>query len=139
MLKHVYLGYWKHLIWLCIKTGIQKRGTECGECYIPGNVVKYSRKCPRTFQRMSQNIPGICRQTFRGVSPNITVPDVSWSSRGNVTKHSGQCCQIFYRMSSNIPKYVDILRNVWGHSLEYLETSTKYNTSGGCFRIHQAL
>ena len=46
---------------LCIKPGIQERGTECGErgeCYIPGNVVKCSRECPQTFREMSPNIPG---------------------------------------------------------------------------------
>ena len=38
---------------LCIKQGIQERGTECecgerwewGECYIPENVAKHSGKC----------------------------------------------------------------------------------------------
>ena len=58
---------------LYIKPGIQERGTECeergewGECYIPGNVAKYSGEYP---------------QTFRGMSPNIP---------GNVLKHSGDC------------------------------------------------
>ena len=37
---------------------------------------------------------GECRQTFRGMSPNIP---------GNVTKHSGECCQTFREMSPNIP------------------------------------
>ena len=47
---------------LCTKLGIQERGTECGElgewveCYIVGSVLKYS---------------GECRETFRGMSPNI--------------------------------------------------------------------
>ena len=42
---------------LCIKPGIQERGTECGErgewgeCYIPGNAAK------QTFRGMSSNIP----------------------------------------------------------------------------------
>ena len=41
--------------WLCIKPGIQERGTDCGErgewgeCYIPGYVLKYSGECPIYF------------------------------------------------------------------------------------------
>ena len=103
--------------WLCIKSGIQERGTECRErgewkeCYIPGNVgmslntpgnvAKRSGKCPQTFRGMSSNSPGNvaehsgeCPQTVRGMSPNIP---------GNVLKHSGECPQTFWRMSPNIP------------------------------------
>ena len=41
--------------WLCIKPGIQERGTDCGErgewgeCYIPGYVLKHSGECPIYF------------------------------------------------------------------------------------------
>ena len=85
--------------WLCVKTGIQERGTECGErgewgeCYFPGNVTKHSGEYPQTFRGMSPNIPGNvlkhsreCPQTFRGMTPNI--PE-------NVAKHSGECHQTF--------------------------------------------
>ena len=98
------------LIWLCIKPGIQERGTECGErgewgeCYIPGNVAKNSGECPQTFRRMSPNISGNvlkysgeCRQIFHGMSSNIP---------GNVAKHSGKCRQTFRGMSLNISGYV---------------------------------
>ena len=73
-------------IWLCIRPGIQERGTECGErgewgeCYIPGNVAKYSGECHQTFRGMSQNIPGNViknsgerRQTFQGMLPIFVV------------------------------------------------------------------
>ena len=63
---------------------MQERGTECGErrecgeCYIPGNVVKHSWEFHQTFRGMSPNIPGNdikrsreCNQTFRGMSPNV--------------------------------------------------------------------
>ena len=109
---------------LCIKPGIQERGTECGEreeqgeCYIPGNVakhsgnvLKHSGECRQTFRGMSPNIPrnvakysGECRQTFREMSPNIP---------GNFRKHSGKCCQIFRGISPNIPG------NITKHSGEY--------------------
>ena len=96
---------------LCIKPGIQERGTECGErgewgeCYIPENVAKHSGKCCKTFRRMSpklsSNIPGnvakhsgVCHKTFRGMSPNI--PE-------NATKYSGKCRQTFGGTSPNIP------------------------------------
>ena len=93
---------------LCIKPGIQERGTgygERGECEgdiifreispnIPGNVLKHSGKCRQTFWGMFSNIPGNiakhsgeCRQIFRGMSSNIL----------------GGCCQTFRGMSSNIP------------------------------------
>ena len=102
-----------YLFRLCIKPGIQERGTECeerdeyGECYIPGNVAKHSGECPQTFRGMSSNIPRNvakhsreCPQTFRGMSPNIP---------GNVLKHSGECRQIFRGMSPNIPGK----NNIW--------------------------
>ena len=50
--------------WLCIKPGIQERGTDCGErgewveCYIPGNVAKHSGECSQTFRGMLADIPG---------------------------------------------------------------------------------
>ena len=70
---------------------------------IPGNVLKHSRKCLQTFQRMSSNIPGNiikhsgecckhsreCHQVFRVISPNIP---------GNVLKHFRECCQTFRGM-----------------------------------------
>ena len=99
------------ILWrLCIKPGIQERRTECGEwgkCYISGNVAKHSRnvlkhfeECRQTFRGMSSNISGNvskhsreCPQTYRGMSPNIP---------GNVAKHSGECPQTFWGMSRNI-------------------------------------
>ena len=103
---------------LCIKPGIQKRGTECGErgnggndifwgmlLNIPRNVLKHSGECHKTFRRMSPNIPwnfvkysGECHQIFLGMSPNIP---------GNVAKYSGECHQIFRGMSPNIPGNVN--------------------------------
>ena len=106
--------------WLCIKPGIQERGTECeergewGECYILGNVTKRSGECHQTFQGMSSNIPGNviknsgeCHQTFRRISPNIP---------GNVVRHSGECHQTFRGMSSKNPG------NVIKHSRECPQT-----------------
>ena len=95
---------------LCIKPGIQERGTECGEpgkwgeCYVPGNVLKHSGKClqtfrgcPQTFQVLSSNIPGNVAKhsgefsrTFRGMLSNIL---------GNTTKHSGECSRTLRGMS----------------------------------------
>ena len=54
-LKQNHNGSWKYykscyFLRLCIKPGIQERGTESGErgewgeCYIPGNVAKHSRE-----------------------------------------------------------------------------------------------
>ena len=65
----VHLGYWTHLVWQCIKSGIQKRETECGECYIPRNVAKYSRECPRTFRSIRHSSE--CSRTFSRISGNI--------------------------------------------------------------------
>ena len=89
---------------LCIKPGIQERGTErgeWGECFIPGNVVKHSGKCCQTFRGMLPNIAGNvakhcreCRQTFRGMYSNIP---------GNIVKHSGECRQKIQGMLLNIP------------------------------------
>ena len=112
---------------LCIRPGIQERGTECGEreeqgqCYIPGNVakhsgnvLKHSGECRQTFWGMSPNIPGNiakysreCRQIFRGMSPNIP---------GNVAKYSGEFSQTFREMLPNIPG------NITKHSGEYHQT-----------------
>ena len=50
---------------------------------------------------------GVCRQTFRGMSPNIP---------GNVLKHSGKCPQTFWEMSPNIPG------NLFKHSGECPQT-----------------
>ena len=95
---------------LCLKTVIQERGTEWGECYIPGNVAKHFGECPQTIRGMSSNISGMsskhageCRKTFWGMSPNIP---------GNVVKHAGECRQTFWGMSPNI------LRNVLRYSGE---------------------
>ena len=103
MLFYSYQYFLACLNRLCIKTGIQERGTECGvrrewgECYIPGNVAKHSGECPQTFRGMSPNVPGNVLkhsgeypQTFRGMSPNIP---------GNVTKYSGECRKTFRGMS----------------------------------------
>ena len=75
---------WLLLNRLCIKPGIQARGTECGQCYISGNVVKRSGECSQIFRGMSPSIPGNvlihskeCPQTFQGMSPNSPVPDPS--------------------------------------------------------------
>ena len=83
-------------IGLCIKPGIQAQGTKCGEpgewgeCYIPGNVAKYSGEFSPTFRGMSPKIPGNVikhsgeyLQTFPEMLPNIP---------GNFLKHSGECC-----------------------------------------------
>ena len=49
---------------LCIKPGIQGRGTECwecggcGECYSGEGSGEHSGECPETFRGISQNIPG---------------------------------------------------------------------------------
>ena len=64
---------------MCIKPGIQERGTECGERGEWGNVV------------------------FRGMSPNISVNVAKHSGPGNVAKYSGECRQTFQGISSNIP------------------------------------
>ena len=69
---------------LCLKTGIQERGTKCeecgewGECYILGNVAKHSGECCQMFWGMLPNIQGNvvkhsreCHKTFRGMSPSI--------------------------------------------------------------------
>ena len=103
---------------LCIKPGIQERGTECGECYTPGNVLKHSGEYPQTFRGMSQKIPGNVAKysgesrykatyktrntgTGNGMSPIIP---------GNVLRHSGECHKTFRGMSPNIP------RNIVKHS-----------------------
>ena len=111
------------LVWLCIKTGIQKRGTECGKCF-------------QIFQRMSSNIlknvakhSGECRQTFWGMSPNITVPDVSWSSHQkcsmktwcsfNFTKLTKEntCAWVFFKIklqaSGNYTKKTFFTEQLW--------------------------
>ena len=109
--------------WLCIKPGIQDRGTECGErgewgeCYIPGNAAKYSGECTQTFRGISSNIPGNivknfgeCTQTFRGMLLNIPT---------NVLKHSPEYRQTFRGMLPNIPGMSpNILGNVVEHSGE---------------------
>ena len=91
---------------LCIKTGIQERGTECGKRGKWGGML-YSGECGQTFRGMLQNIPGNvakhsgecpqifreCGQTFRGMSSNIP---------GNVAKYSGECRKTFRGMSPNI-------------------------------------
>ena len=75
----------------------RKTETECwergewGQCYISGNVAKYS---------------GESRKTFRGISPNILV---------NVAKHFMEYPQTFSGMSSNI------LGNGTKYSWEWLQ------------------
>ena len=122
--------YWNSVILfaflrLCIKPGIQKRGTECGNVgnggYIPGNVVKHSRECTRTFREMLPNIPGNvlkhsveCHQAFWGMLPNIP---------GNVPKHSGKFLQTLGEISANVPR--NVLRhfgNVSKHSGDCRQT-----------------
>ena len=108
---------------LCIKTGIQEWGTECGErgeegeCYIPGNTLKHSGECRQTFRGISSNIRGNvvkhsreCRQKLRGMSSNIPgiVPKHSWEC----SKTFRGCCKTFRGVSPNIP------RNVAKHSGE---------------------
>ena len=96
--------------WLCMKIGIQERGTECrergewGECYIPGNVAKHSGECRQSFRGISSNIPGSVeyRQAFRGMSQNIP---------GNVVKLLSslisECFTVHYVLiSSNQSEYL---------------------------------
>ena len=72
----------------------------------------YSGECRQTFRGMSTNISGNvvkhsrgkCHQVFRGMSPNIP---------GNVAKHSGECHQTFQGMS------LSISGNVAKHSGEH--------------------
>ena len=61
----------------------------------------YSGECRQTFRGMSPNIRrNVAKhsreypETFRGISPNIL---------GNVLKHSGECRKTFRGMTSNIP------------------------------------
>ena len=68
----------------------------------------YSGECRQTFRGMSPNIPGNvgkhsgeCRQTFRAMSPNIR--GMSPNILGNVAKYSGEFRQKFQGMSPNIP------------------------------------
>ena len=125
--EYSHLKLWS-MCRLCIKPGIQERGTECGEprewgeCYILGNIAKHCGECPQTFWGMSSNIPGNvakhsaeCHKTFQGMSQNIpgnlakhsrecpqTFRGMSPNIPGNITKHSGECRQAFRGMSSNI-------------------------------------
>ena len=88
--------------------GNEMWGTQrMGECYIPGNVAKHFGECRQTFRGMSPNIPGNVYQTFREMSSIIP---------GNVAKHSGECREIFRGMSSNI------LGNIIKHSGECHQT-----------------
>ena len=114
-IKFLYLNLFKCILpvltWLCIKPGIQERGTKCGErgewgeCCNPG---------------ISPNIPGNvfkhyweCRQIFRGISSNIPA---------NVLKHSGECHQTFRGM---MPIFRVKEDNYWaGWHLESCQTST---------------
>ena len=99
---------------LCIKSGIQERGTECGErgeygecCLtsnipgnvsnIPGNAIKHSGKRHEAFRGISPNIPGNVAKhfgeypkKFRGIWTN---------NPGNAVKHSGEYPQPFWVMS----------------------------------------
>ena len=90
--------------WLCVKPGMQERGTECGvreewgECYIPGNVAKHSEECHQTFRGMPSNIP-----------ENVT------KHCGNVLKHSGECHQTdeFLSRSRHFYKTSNFFRGVF--------------------------
>ena len=64
----------------------------------------YSGECRQTFRGMLPNIPGNvakhsgeCPKKFRGMSPNIS---------GNVLKHSGEYQQTFWGMSSKNPENI---------------------------------
>ena len=107
---------------LCIKPGLQERGTERGEwreCFIPGNAVKHSGEHRQTFWWMLPNIPGNVlkhsgehRQTFPGMSPknlgNVAKHSMKFTQKfrgissnipGNVAEHSGECCHTYQGMS----------------------------------------
>ena len=96
---------------LCIKPGIQQRGTECeergewGKCYIQGNVAKYAGECPQTFRGMSLNIPE------------------------NVLKHSGECHQTFRGMSALLREF-----RTQGQAQYFLEFAVHGNVHGICNR-----
>ena len=89
---HFKVRMFEHLrisAWLCIKPGIQERGTECGERGKWGGIL-YSGECLQTFCEMLPNILGEYSQTVRE----------------NLLKHSGECRQTFQGLSANIPGYV---------------------------------
>ena len=94
----------KVAIRLCIKPGIQERGTECRQLFrgmysdILGNVTKHF---------------GECLQIFRGISSNIP---------GNVIKHSGECRQTFQGMLATFGVKED--NHLTGLHLEFCQTST---------------
>ena len=93
--------------WLCIKPGIQGRGTECGGW----------GECRQTFLGMSS-------QTFRGtlldIPGNVAKYSGEYSQTSNIyeniTKHSAECPKIFRGMLPNIPG------NTAKHSREYPQT-----------------
>ena len=101
---------------------------------IPGNALKHSAECRQTFRGMSLNIPenalkhsGECPQTFQGMFSNIMSPNIS----KNVLKHFEECPQTFRECPQTFlgispngiaGMFVDIPRNVSGHSPECLAT-----------------
>ena len=109
-------GCWCSLSrWPMYKT--RNTGTrEWGECYILGNVVKYSGKCSQTFWEILPYFPGYVHKNceywqkiFWGMSPNIP---------GEVFKHSGKLTQKFRGILPNI------LGNVGKHYEECPQTFT---------------
>ena len=111
---------------LCIKPGIQERGTECGErgkqgnCYILGNVTKHSGECRQTFRGMLQNIPenvakyfGECRQKFRGISSKIpwnAHNGLAFKFHGRAPKHGTQFYQIICFLQSILHRLKKVLK-----------------------------
>ena len=112
---------------LSIKPGIQKRGTECGECgergefvlgfreiseRIPGNVIISTFQ--GMFQKFLENVrrdSGKCSRAFRGMFEEIP---------GNVQEDSGECCRSFRGMLKKIPGMLNkISRNVCKDSRKY--------------------
>ena len=55
------------ICWLCIKPGIQERGTECGERREWGNVAKYSGGMSLNISENVAKHSGECRQIFQGM------------------------------------------------------------------------
>ena len=84
-----FIVFYNSLIksWLFIKRGIQKRGTECGEC-------KERGECSLEFRGISLRIPGnVLILAFRGMFEKFP---------GNVIKDSGECSRRFWEMSNKI-------------------------------------
>ena len=74
---------------LFIKRGIQKRGTECGEC-------KERGECLLEFRGISLRIPGnVLILAFRGMFEKFP---------GNVIKDSGECSRRFWEILTRFRK-----------------------------------